>query len=152
MFSNQEENSIIPVLLAVLLVIAAVVSAGVFLLSLFSTPSNSSTVEKQNNQEASEDNQIAERQKSNPQNQEIKQEYLSQLDTLEKNLKQKDYSRDEKIEKVTKFLFEARVPKQFLDSHLQAAIKFRKIRNTLGNKGESVSRLSELIGGISKQK
>ncbi|MFB6225773.1 MAG: hypothetical protein ABEJ02_00285 [Candidatus Paceibacteria bacterium] len=152
MFSNQEDNSVIPVLLAVLLVIAAVVTAGVFLLSLFSGSSDSSRAKQDNNKIKLNSEQNIAEQQDKPQNKQIRKKYLSQLDSLKKNLKQKDYSKDEQINKVTQFLFEAKVPKQFLDSHLQAAIKFRKTKASLGDKEEAATRLYKLMEGISEQK
>jgi uncharacterized membrane protein YhiD involved in acid resistance len=128
-----------------LIILASVIAIGLAVISVFSTPEKTYT----NNQSTTTTNkQITNNPTTSEKSKKVKEKYKDKLNSLQKKVKEQDLSAEAQLEMVSEFLFTAKVPKQYLDQHLQAAIKFRDVRGNLNNKQETSTKINNLLENI----
>lgn len=144
-FNNNEKTPLAPVLFFSLIIIASVVAIALVVISVFST-----TAETDSNKQrtTTTNKQITTSQNTPEQSKKVKKRYEDKLNSLQKKISEQDLSAEAQLEAVSEFLFTAKVPKQYLDQHLQAAIKFRDVRGNLNDKQETSTRLNDLLENI----
>lgn len=155
--SNNKPSPALVILLA-LSVVAVIVAVAVFLFSLLIPFEKTKlTKNKKVNNEAAKSEVISNEKGKKPQNstaldnEKIKEEYKSKIKDLAIKLNKDKLNNAQKLDKVQEFLFTVKVPKQYLDNHLQTAIEFRKKRENLNTKENISKQLTKMVKNILDQ-
>lgn len=124
--------------------LAIIAIIGIFLVSVLSEDD----VDIKNSPDSEMKNSAVKVEQKN--NKKVKTKYNNQLDEIIVLLENDDATKKESVERTEKFLFEAGVPKDYLDTHFGAAMEFRASKQELENKSkkETKSKLLEILKNL----